>query len=215
MAWGLSPGLRLRSTHAALTKKEFTLSNKRKSSGRAGFIKGWLIQLFKDVNKNPGSSLPAQVGPQLWLHPQADSKQLQWWVAHPESTQAKQRPQLPWLQGKMQLSTGEPSRHIFPFHWTESDHMANPEPITRKGWKPNKPNPGPRVWPFPSYKGPRRRGGPCPKLRLCEEEGNGSCKTSNSIHKQAFWPGQDAHPAKTGRPEDKPNQKVITSAFTV
>lgn len=37
-------------------------------------------------------------------------------VVHSDSTHSKQRPQLPWLQGKMQHSMGGPSGHICPFH---------------------------------------------------------------------------------------------------
>ena len=214
MARGLPPGLLLRSTHAALTKKDYSLKQKEvqwKSRIHKGLVDsalqghqqesrffpsrpGWSSTL---TSSSGGQQAPAVVGGSSRQHPGQ---------AEPAASLASREDAA--FHGRAQQT------HL-PFHWTESDHMANPEPITRKGWKPNKPNPGPRVWPFPSYKGPQRRGGPCPKLRLCEEEGNGSCKTSNSIHKQAFWPGQDAHQAKTGHPEDKPSQKIITSAFTV
>lgn len=58
-----------------------------------------------------------------------------------------ERPQPPLFQGKMQLSPGGPSPHISSFYWTESDHTASPEPLTRKECKPYKANPEARVWP--------------------------------------------------------------------
>lgn len=54
----------------------------------------------------------------------------------------------------------------------------------------------------------------CPKLRLWEEEGNGSCKASNSMHSRPCDLGE-MHTRDQNYPEDEPSPKIITSAFMV
>lgn len=86
----------------------------------------------------------------------------------------------------------------------QSDHMARTEPISNKGWQPNKPNPAARVWLLP-----------------CFIEGGHLCKTEalfgrrRMLHRHQT-PSSIGLPASArhrpeitiGHPEDKPSQKT-------
>lgn len=124
MDWGFSCGLL-----PVLTNTEFINLHRGMSSGRAGFRAGWFSS-----SRISTAPLPPFLS-RLTTHTVDCILRLaarclqQLWAAGTNSTPNKQKG--PWLQGKMPLSRGRPPRRriFFSSHWTESDHMANAEPI--------------------------------------------------------------------------------------
>lgn len=66
-------------------------------------------------------------------------------VAHPDSTQSREEDTASPASRKHAALQGGPCPHILSLYWTESDHMASPEPLTTKECKPKKPIPEAKV----------------------------------------------------------------------
>lgn len=107
--------------------------------------KEWVISHTSTCNRNSDSPLPFQAGPpQVWLHPQAGGvRGQQWWWHTPRAPRAG-RHSFPGFKETCS-SPGRALPHILSLYWTESDHMASPEPLTMKECKPNKPIPEAKV----------------------------------------------------------------------